>query len=124
MIGYVTLGTNNLLESAKFYDALLAEIGAKRALEMDKLIAWANQPNTPMFSLIQPYDGKEATVGNGTMVSLYMESTDLVDRLHAKALELGATDEGQPRLRGGQFYGAYFRDLEGHKLCVFNYTSS
>ncbi len=119
MIGYVTLGTNDFDRAAKFYDALFGEIGAKRAMEMDTFIAWASAPNTPMVSIIKPYDGKQATVGNGVMVALALDSPAKVQKLHAKALELGGKDEGAPGDRGGGFYAGYFRDLDGNKLNAF-----
>jgi predicted lactoylglutathione lyase len=119
MIGYVTLGTNDLQRAAKFYDALLGEIGAKRAMEMETFIAWATAPNTPMVSVIKPFDGKPATVGNGVMVALMMDSKAKVDALHKKALELGGKDEGKPGPRGDGFYAGYFRDLDGNKLNAF-----
>lgn len=119
MIGYVTLGTNDLQRAAKFYDALLGEIGAKRAMEMETFIAWATAPNTPMVSVIKPFDGKAATVGNGVMVALMMDSKAKVDTLHKKALALGGKDEGAPGPRGDAFYASYFRDLDGNKLNAF-----
>jgi hypothetical protein len=123
MIGYVTLGTNKHDEAAAFYDALLAEIGAGRFMESDTFIAWAVSPGQPALSIVKPFDGNEACVGNGVMVGLAMDSTDKVDALHAKALELGGTDEGAPGPRGdGGFYVGYFRDLDGNKLNAFCMT--
>jgi len=119
MIGYVTLGTNQFEKAAKFYDTLLAEIGARRAMEGDRFIAWGTSPTAPAVSIIKPYDGKAATIGNGVMVALIVDSTDKVDRIHKKALELGGTDEGAPGLRMDNFYAAYFRDLDGNKLNAF-----
>ena len=119
MIGYVTLGTNDLQRAAKFYDALLGEIGAKRAMEMESFIAWATAPNTPMISVIKPFDGKAATVGNGVMVAIATDSKAKVDALHKKALALGGKDEGAPGPRGDTFYAGYFRDLDGNKLNAF-----
>jgi predicted lactoylglutathione lyase len=119
MIGYVTLGTNDLQRAAKFYDALLGELGAKRAMEMETFIAWATAPNTPMVSVIKPFDKKPATVGNGVMVALLVDSKAKVDALHKKALDLGGTDEGAPGPRGDGFYAGYFRDLDGNKLNAF-----
>ena len=116
MIGYITLGTNNLEASAKFYDALLAELGAKRFMDMDSFIAWAITPDKPAISISKPFDGNPATVGNGVMIALALESSDQVDALYAKAMELGAMDEGAPGPRGDNFYAAYFRDLDGNKL--------
>ncbi len=119
MIGYVTLGTNDLARAAKYYDALLGEIGAKRFMESEKFIAWSVSPTSPGLALTRPFDGKPATVGNGTMVALIVDSKDKVDRLYRKALELGGTDEGPAGPRGDGFYAGYFRDLDGNKLNVF-----
>lgn len=119
MIGYVTLGTNDMQRAARFYDALLADLGAKRAMEMESLIAWSAAPAGPMLAVIEPYDKKPATVGNGVMVALAATSKAQVDALHRKALELGAKDEGAPGPRGDGFYAGYFRDLDGHKLNAF-----
>ena len=65
--------------------------------------------------------GKAATVGNGTMVALAARDRETAARVHAKALELGGSDEGAPGPRGDGFYGGYFRDIDGNKLvaCVF-----
>lgn len=119
MIGYVTLGTNDLEKSAAFYDALLAEIGASRFMEMETFIAWAVTPGQPALSITLPYDKNPATVGNGIMIALVVDSTDKVDAIYKKALELGATDEGPAGPRGDTFYAGYFRDLDGNKLNVF-----
>ena len=120
MIGYVTLGTNDLERGAKFYDELLAEIGAKRFMEDERFIAWTVAPGQPGLALTKPFDGKDATVGNGVMVALAVESPKQVDALYAKAIELGATDEGPSGPRGdGGFYAGYFRDLDGNKLNFF-----
>ncbi len=124
MIGYVTLGTNDLPRAAKFYDALLAEIGAKRFMEDERFIAWAVSPEQPSLGVIKPFDGNPATVGNGVMAALVVDSHDKVDKLYAKALELGATDEGAAGPRGPSFYAGYFRDLDGNKLNVFCFTAA
>lgn len=119
MISYVTLGTNDFAAAASFYDALLGTLGAKRFLAEERLLYWAKRPGAAMLAIAKPHDGKSATVGNGTMVALGVRSNQLVDELHRQALSLGAKDEGAPGLRGEAFYGAYFRDLDGNKLCVF-----
>ena len=119
MIGYVTLGTSDLARAAKFYDALLGEIGAGRFMESERFIVWGTGPNAPGIGLIYPHDGKAATVGNGVMVALVVDSPDKVDRLYKKAIELGATDEGPAGPRGEGFYAGYFRDLDGNKLNFF-----
>ncbi len=124
MIGYVTLGTNDLERAAGFYDELLSLIGAGRFMEEDTFVAWAVSPGQPGLSVTKPYDGNAATVGNGVMVAFMVETTDHVDALHAKALELGGTDEGAPGPRGDSgFYAAYFRDLDGNKLNAFCMSS-
>lgn len=121
MIGYVTLGTNDFARAASFYDALLAELGAKRAMELgDGFIAWATGPGTPMVSIIKPFDKKPATVGNGMMVALQASSKEQVNAIHRKALALGGKDEGAPGPRGDGFYAGYFRDLDGNKLNAFH----
>ena len=119
MIGYVTLGTNDLQRAAGFYDALLAEMGAKRLWDFGRGIGWGVAKNKPSLAIMKPYDGKPATVGNGVMVALAVDSRATVDRVHKKALELGSKDEGAVGPRGEGFYGGYFRDLDGNKLNVF-----
>jgi predicted lactoylglutathione lyase len=119
MIGYVTLGTNDLPKATAFYDALLAEIGATRYMESDRFVAWAVAPDKPALGVIKPYDGLAATRGNGTMIALLVDARAKVDAMHRKALELGGEDEGAPGLRGDTFYAAYFRDLDGNKLNCF-----
>ena len=119
MIGYVTLGTNDLQKSASFYDAWLEEIGAKRLMENERFVMWSTSPKTPGLSVIKPYDGQPATVGNGVMAAIAVDAPAKVDALHRKAMLLGAKDEGAPGPRGGGFYAGYFRDLDGNKLNVF-----
>jgi catechol 2,3-dioxygenase-like lactoylglutathione lyase family enzyme len=120
MIGYVTLGTNDLARAAKFYDILFAELGARRFMESDQFIAWAVSPDKPSVGVTKPFNGEPATVGNGVMVALIVDSPDKVNALHAKAIELGGKDEGPPGPRGDSgFYAGYFRDLDGNKLNVF-----
>ena len=119
MIGYVTLGTNRFDEAASFYDELFATIGATRLFETDNFIAWGRDAKSPSISIARPFDGESASVGNGVMVAIAMRSSDKVDAFHAKALELGGSDEGAVGLRGENFYAGYFRDLDGNKLNAF-----
>src|ERR1700676_3952362 len=104
MIGYVTIGTNDLARAAAFYDALLGEIGAKRMMENDQLIAWSVRPEVPGLGLTKPFDKKPATVGKGVMVALDAGTADAGDALDRKALQLGAKDGGAPGPRGEVFY--------------------
>jgi catechol 2,3-dioxygenase-like lactoylglutathione lyase family enzyme len=120
MIGYATLGTNDLPRALAFYDALLGELGAKRLWDSPRGSAFGTSITAPGLGIMTPFDGKPATVGNGTMVALVVKSREQVDSLYAKAIALGGTDEGGPGPRGeGGFYAAYFRDLDGNKLNVF-----
>ena len=120
MIGYVTLGTNDLARSAAFYDALFEEVGGKRSMQSDRFIAWSVAPRQPSLMIATPYDGKPATVGNGVMAALVVDSKEKVGRVHRRALELGGVDDGAVGPRGTSgFYGGYFRDLDGNKLNVF-----
>lgn len=121
MIGYITLGTDDLAASAEFYDALFAEFGAKRVMTDERMLGWGRSASDVMFSVITPYDKEMATVGNGVMIAFNVDSPQKVETIYAKALALGATDEGHPHDRGSSmgFYGGYFRDLNGHKLAVY-----
>jgi len=125
MIGYVTLGTNDLDQARAYYDALLGELGAKRLMELEEngFTLYGVDMTTPSIALTRPYNGQPAQPGNGNMIALQMRERAQVDALHAKALELGGSDEGAPGLRGDEgpmaFYAAYFRDPEGNKLCAF-----
>jgi len=121
VIGYVTLGTNDLARAAAFYDALLGELGAKRLWEFERGIAWGCAEDQPCLGIMKPFDSKPATAGNGAMVALGVDSREKVDRIHQKPLALGGTDEGPAGLRGNGFYAGYFRDLDGNKLNVFYY---
>jgi catechol 2,3-dioxygenase-like lactoylglutathione lyase family enzyme len=122
MIGYVCLGTDNLPRAAKYYDALLGEIGAKRFMEFETFIAWSAGRDKPGLALTKPFNGKPATVGNGVMVALSVDSPARVDSLYRKAIELGGTDEGRAGPRGDGFYAGYFRDPDGNKLSFFCMT--
>ena len=119
MIGYVTFGTNDLPRAAAFYDALLAEVGAKRLMEFPNGIVWGTSMAEPSLGLMNPYDGQAATRGNGTMVALFVKTPAQVDAVYAKAMSLGAQDEGPAGPRGDSFYAGYFRDPDGNKLNVF-----
>jgi predicted lactoylglutathione lyase len=119
MIGYVTMGTNDFAKAAVFYDAIAAEMGGKRAMENDHLILWGGRSGG-MLGLIKPHNQQPAVPSNGGMTALAAKDTDQVDRIHALALAQGGTCEGPPGERGGGFYGAYFRDLDGNKLVAFH----
>lgn len=124
MIGYVTVGSNDLDKARAFYDALMRVVGAGRIMEFgDNFTMYGTSLGRPALAVCKPYDGNAATVGNGNMSAIVVDSRDKVNAIHAKALELGGTCEGSPGVRGEEgpqaFYGAYFRDLDGNKLCAF-----
>jgi catechol 2,3-dioxygenase-like lactoylglutathione lyase family enzyme len=118
MLAYATIGTNDLPRAAAFYDELLALVGAKRFMEDEQFIAWGSSQDGAGLGVTKPFNGRSATVGNGAMVALGADSRDTVDRVYAKAIELGGSDEGAPGQRFDGFYAAYFRDLDGNKLNV------
>ena len=124
MIGYVTVGSNDLDKARGFYDSLMPVLGAGRIMEFgDNFTMYGTGMGKPGLAVCKPYDGNGATAGNGNMASIVCDSRARVDALHAKAMELGGSDEGAPGVRGEEgpqaFYGAYFRDLDGNKLCAF-----
>ena len=124
MIGYVTVGTNDLDKARVFYDALFGSIGVNRLMELPSgFTLYSRGWGQPGVAVTRPYNGEPATVGNGSMVSLVMDSRARVDTVHAKALALGGSDEGAPGVRGEEgeraFYGGSFRDPEGNKFCAF-----
>ena len=117
MIGYVTLGTNDLPRAAKFYDAIAAEMGVGRMMDFDQFIAWGAMGGAPGVAATKPFDGPPATVGNGVMVALEAKDTDQVQRIYDIALAHGGSDEGATGPRGDRgFYAGYFRDPDGNKL--------
>jgi len=125
MIGYVTLGTNDLQKNAPFYDAIAKEMGIGRMMEFDSFIAWGEMGGGAGLGLTKPFDGQAATVGNGVMVALAAKDAGQVHRIHEIALANGGSDEGAPGPRGepdehgNTFYAGYFRDPEGNKLNAF-----
>ena len=119
MIGYVTVGTNDLERAAKFYDVIAAEMGTARMMEFDSYIAWGTAGGGAGIAVTKPYDGNTASVGNGVMVAFEAKDNDQVQRLYDIALANGGTDEGAPGPRGDGFYAGYFRDPDGNKLNAF-----
>lgn len=119
MIGYVTLGTNDLERGARFYDAIAAELGVGRMMEWENAIAWGKPDGGAGIGLTRPFDGNAASVGNGVMVALEAGDEEQVKRIHEIALANGGTCEGPPGPRGDGFYAAYFRDPDGNKLNAF-----
>jgi catechol 2,3-dioxygenase-like lactoylglutathione lyase family enzyme len=125
MIGYATVGTNDLDRARAFYSALLGTIGAKELMRMEEngFTMYGTEWGQPAICVTKPYDGAAAAPGNGSMLAIAAKERAQVDALHAKAMELGGRDEGAPGVRGEEgpraFYAGYFRDLDGNKLCAF-----
>jgi predicted lactoylglutathione lyase len=122
MLGYVTIGSNDLKRSYAFFDAVFEPLGGKRLIEGDRSVIYGVK--RPSIMVCTPYDEGQATSGNGAMTALAARSRDQVDAVHARALEMGATCDGPPGVRGDDpngFYGAYFRDLDGNKFCAYRF---
>jgi len=122
MIGYTTIGTKDMQRALSFYDALLAEVGGKQLFGSDRIQFYGNDPSAAMLAVCTPYDEDNHAPGNGNMVAIPGGSPEGADQLYAKAIELGASDEGTPGQRLPFFYGGYVRDLDGNKLCFFHLT--
>lgn len=116
MIGYITLGVSDVSRAGELYDEIFTLLGAARIYDQDSCIAWARDKNCPIFTILTPENGQPCSYGNGTMIALEATSKDQVEALHAKALVLGASDEGKPGLRSGGYYCAYIRDFDGNKI--------
>ncbi len=115
MLAYVTIGTADLEKSKAFWGAALEPIGGKVLFDMGRIAFIGAGPGQPMLAVCKPYDEKDPQPGNGTMLAFAAGSTAMVDELYAKAIELGATDEGEPGQRMPTFYGGYIRDPDGNK---------
>ena len=125
MLAYATVGSNRLPEAKAFYAALLGDLGITHLFDHPSGGAVYGKDGALQFGVLGAFDGRAATVGNGTMIAFKAADRASVDAIHAHALQLGGTDEGAPGVRGpdpdGPFYMSYFRDLDGNKLCVFHF---
>lgn len=120
MLSHTTLGTNDLARAESFFDAFLPLVGGSRHIKTDRAVFYSFGDGSSKLAISMPFNGKPATHGNGTMVAFSAHSTEEVDALHAKALALGASNEGEPGPRyNGMYYGAYFRDFDGNKFAIF-----
>lgn len=120
MIGYVTIGVKDMAKAKKFYLDLLGDLGAKELFDLGRIAFIGKDMKSPMLAVCEPYNGEEASCGNGGMVAIPGGSKEGVDLLYTKAIELGATDDGEPGQRiPNQFYGSYVRDPDGNKLAFF-----
>ena len=121
MLNYATVGSNRLEEAKHFYDELLGVIGMTPYIEHPSGGRIYISPDKRLFGVLGPHDGKPATVGNGSMFGFMLPSRDLVNAMYDKAIGLGGSCEGPPGLRGpaeANNFAAYFRDIDGNKLCA------
>ena len=119
MLGYVTVGVSDIERACDFYGALLEEVGGKQLFGQDRIKFYGTGLGSPMLAICIPYDQNDPAPGNGNMIAIPGGSREGVDKLYQKAIQLGASDEGEPGERLPVFYGAYVRDLDGNKLCFF-----
>ena len=119
MLGYVTVGVSDMERACDFYGALLEEVGGKQLFGQDRIKFYGTGSGSPMLAICIPYDQNDPAPGNGNMIAIPGGSREGVDKLYQKAMQLGASDEGEPGERLPVFYGAYVRDLDGNKLCFF-----
>ncbi|QZP06916.1 VOC family protein [Caenibius sp. WL] len=119
--GYFTVGTNDLDKALAFYDELLGSAGWQKMFDNPRGgRVYSN--GASLFGVMRPFDGNDATIGNGTMCGFSFESPEKAAAFHAKALELGGANEGDPSDRGNGATFGYCRDLDGNKLCVYHFT--
>lgn len=124
MFSHIVVGVSDFERAMLFYRPLMAAIGAKpRFVETEVPWAgWQSAPEPrPLFIIRCPYNGQPHHPGNGQMVAFLANTREVVNQVHAIALKNGGTCEGEPGLRPeyhANYYGAYFRDLDGNKLCI------
>ena len=124
MLGYVTVGSNDLPKANAYYADLLGDIGFTKLFDHPSGGTIFAKDGKIQFGVLGTYNGEPATAGNGSMVAMELPSAAAVDSFHAKALALGGSCEGAPGNRGGFFYAAYMRDLDGNKLCAYHMPSA
>lgn len=123
MIHHVSVGTNDVARSRRFYDAVLPTIGLSPMSADDGGLGYGS--GTFHFSVQVPIDGRKATVGNGSHIAFAVEDRSMVDRFHAAALAHGGSDDGAPGLRpyDAHYYGAFVRDPDGNKIEAVTYSA-
>ena len=115
-MNYFVFGTNNKEKAVEFYDELFNGCGLNKISGEGRMALWAGEEF--MFSIAEPFDENPASNGNGTMLGLHVDSIDDVNRLHKKAIDLGGTSEGEPRIRSNM-HSAYVRDLDKKNLLLY-----
>ena len=118
--GFIMVGTNNLIDSEKFYTAIFAPLDLSQALTTERYIGYSQKDNPKdiKFYITKPINKKPATYGNGTQISFLVDTKKKVEEFHMIGLKNGGTNEGLPGIRSGDYY-AYIRDLDGNKICAY-----
>lgn len=120
MLGYVTIGVNDMARAKTFYTELLSGLGSKLLLDMGRIAFIGKSMKGPMIAVCEPFNGEAPSAGNGAMLAFYPGSKEAVATYYHKAIELGATSDGEPGQRmEDQFYGAYVKDPDGNKLAFY-----
>jgi len=121
VFSHITVGSNDIARSRRFYDAVSGPLGLLRHADYPEAIGYGVPGGRPQLWIVRPLDKRQATVANGLTVGLDAASRAAVDAAHAAAISAGGMDEGKPGLRGHyhpNYYGAYVRDPDGHKVCI------
>jgi len=121
MYSHTTVGANDLARAKDFYDAVLEPLGLEVRYSGGGIIGWGLPGGRPQFLVVRPFDGGDPSVGNGSMIALLAAKRSVVDACYAAAMAQGGLNEGRPALRPQyhrDYYGAYFRDLDGNKICI------
>ena len=121
--GYFTVGTNDVAKALAFYDALLSSAGWEAFFDSPRG-GRIYRSGGSMFGVLRPFDGEDATIGNGTMCGFAFDTAEQAAAFHTKALELGATNEGDFSDRGNGASFGYCRDLDGNKLCMYHFQAA
>ena len=122
MLAYSVIGSKDLPRAQAFYNSLLELVGGKELMGLDRIKFYGTDEGGAMLAVCTPADGKEQSCGNGQMFAIPGGSTEGVDALYNKALELGASDAGAPEQALPFFYGGYVRDLDGNKIGFVHLT--
>ncbi len=120
MIGYVTIGVSDMEKGKAFWTELLEPLGATIMMDLDRIALIGTAMNRPMLAVCVPFDKEQPHQGNGNMVAFPAGSREKVDELYAKAIAMGAADEGMAGERMPTFYGGYFRDPDGNKAVFYH----
>ena len=117
ILSHVSIGTNDYDKAISFYDTVLLPLGIEKVMEHENATAYGKQ--FPEFWVQKPYDNGKVECANGIHISFLLDDAEIVDKFHQLAIEAGAIDEGKPGPRahyGAGYYGAFIRDLDGHKI--------